>query len=93
MAVKVGDPVAELQDNSAAVRASISNSGDDTLPASPIPRLPTTPTTPLGDLARKCLLNEFPRLDAQAAARKPKIRAARSVAMKRYWALRKARTE
>jgi hypothetical protein len=50
-----------------------------------------TGQTPLGELARNCLLNEFRRLGAEAAARKAADRTRRRAAMKRYWALRKAR--
>lgn len=67
------------EDNYSSICASISTAGDDALPA-PL-------ATPL---AQKCLLNEFRRLKAEAAARKLQTGPARSAAVKRYWALRKA---
>jgi hypothetical protein len=68
------------EDNYCSVRASESNAAGDGA-------LPTSPATPL---AQTCLLNEFRRLDAEAAARKLRIAPQRRAAMKRYWALRKA---
>jgi len=68
-----------LEDHFRTIRASIST-GDDALP--------TSLATPL---ARTCLLNEFHRLEVEAAARKLQTGPARRAAMKRYWALRKAR--
>ena len=69
----------ELQDNSLPNAKSIST-GDDAVP-----------TPPATSLAQACLLNEFHRLEVEAAAKKLRIGPQKSAAMKRYWALRKAR--
>ena len=76
--------VAESEDTYSAVRESISIAGDGTT------LVPTPPRTSLQELAQRCLLNEFRRLDADAAARKLRNSLLKRAAMKRYWALRKA---